>query len=167
MNCHFLVTSILFVDFTYLILVFTFKSACVFHIFTWMISRSLSSTQFGPAYLIEVRQLWPYWRFYYFLVLLFYCVAFDSLLFVKLIIWMSGNTFLCPLSDAKMTCSSSNISLTSWNTGLYVMLKVILHLLVINFFLKVYCWEWLQLKVFPYKLFFYSSPFLLIGISLS
>ena len=75
MNCHFLVTSILFVDFTYLILVFTFKSACVFHIFTWMIrvglfpphSLDLPTSLRSGNY--DLTDAFIIFQFYYFIVL--------------------------------------------------------------------------------------------------
>ena len=52
------------------------------------------------------------------------CIKF--LLILKPIIGTSGNTFLCPSSDARITCNSSKIFLTSQNTGWYVILKVML-----------------------------------------
>ena len=52
--------------------------------------------------------------------------AFKFLLTLNPIIGASGNTFLCPSLDARITCNSSKIFLTSQNTGWYVILNVIL-----------------------------------------
>ena len=52
--------------------------------------------------------------------------AFKFLLLLKPVIGTSGNTFLCPSSDARITCKSSKIFLTFQITGWYVALKLIL-----------------------------------------
>ena len=52
--------------------------------------------------------------------------AFKFLLILKSIIETSGNTFLYPSSDSRITYDSSKILLTSRNTWWYVISKVIL-----------------------------------------
>ena len=79
-----------------------------------MTRSSPSCTRFGPAFLIQVWWLWSS------------KCAFKFLLFLKPIRGTSGNTFLCPSWDTRITCNSSKILLTSRNTGCYVMLKVVL-----------------------------------------
>ena len=46
--------------------------------------------------------------------------ALKFVLIFKQIIGKSGNTFLCPSSDARITCNSSKTFLTYRNTGWYV-----------------------------------------------
>ena len=73
--------------------------------------------------------------------------AFKFLLILKSVIGTSGNTFLCPSSDARITCNSSKIFLTCRNTGWYVMLKVVLLCFswLLTFCKKVIllCFSWL------------------------
>ena len=79
-----------------------------------MTRRSLSSTQLGPAYLIQSGDCD-----------LTKC-ALKFLLFLKPIRGTSGNAFLCSSSDARITCNSSKVFLAFRNTGWCVMLKVFL-----------------------------------------
>ena len=72
---------------------------------------------------------------------------FKFLLILKPVIGTSGNTFLCPSSDARITCNSSKIFLTCRNTGWHVMLKVILlcfsWLLTLCKKIILLCFSWL------------------------